>query len=382
MEKQVAQLSQIPLFSVNIPQGVDIPFLQTLYSGYIGQGKKVDEFEEILAKYFGNKNVLTLNSGTSALFLAMKLANLEEDDEIITTPMTCLATNSNIPIFKSKIVWADVNPDTGLIDPLDIERKITLKTKLIIGVDWGGTPCDWDRIMAIGDKYGIKVLEDAAHAFGAEYKGRKIGTLADFTIFSLQAIKHITTIDGGILITKNSSDYRRGKLLRWYGIDRETDKRDSRIEEDVPEVGFKLHMNDACATIGIEQMRQVDQVVGRHREIAEMYSQMIDQDKLSIALPHRLSGYDFESSFWLYTILMPDTKIRQKFQDFMKTKNIMVSQVHRRNDTHSAFYKFTKVLPGVDEFSDRMVCIPINFKMTNDDAGRVIKACNEFSAMI
>src|SRR5574343_363186 len=196
----------IPLFSVNIPKEIDQPLLEVLHSGYIGQGPKVEEFEGLLAKYFGNKNVLSLNNGTAALHLAIRLAGVTDGAEVITTPMTCTATNEPILANGGKIVWADVDPNTGLIDPLDVERKITPKTKLIIGVDWGGTPCDWDRLNAIGKKYGVKVLEDAAHAIGATYKGRKVGTLADYTIFSLQAIKHITTIDGGLLLCRDSQD--------------------------------------------------------------------------------------------------------------------------------------------------------------------------------
>ena len=229
----------IPLFAVHVPKDVDAPLLEVLHSGYIGQGKKVDEFEKILGDYIGNKNVLTLNSATSGLHLALRLSNVGYGDEVISTAMTCTATNMPIIANGAKIVWADIDSQTGLIDPLDIERKITNKTKAIIIVDWGGTPCDLDAIMAIGKKYKVKVIEDCAHSFGAKYKGRKIGTICDFSVFSFQAIKHITTVDGGALFCLNTDDYKRGKLLRWYGIDREGERKDFRCLH--PNTLIKFH---------------------------------------------------------------------------------------------------------------------------------------------
>lgn len=379
-KNSTAPLAMIPLFSVNMPKEVDAPLLEVLHSGYIGQGPKVDEFERLLAAFFANDNVLTLNNGTAALHLAMRLAGVTEGTEVITTPMTCAATNEPILANGGKIIWADVDAQTGLIDPLDVERKITPRTKLIIGVDWGGTPCDWDRLNAIGKKYGVKVLEDAAHAIGATYKGKNVGTLADYTIFSLQAIKHITTVDGGILVCRDSADYRRGKLLRWYGIDRETERKDSRIEEDIQEWGYKFHMNDVTATLGIVQLKRVREILNRHREIATKYFGGLDLSFYQSATPQYEGGYS--SSFWLFTVLLPNEFIRSQFVEFMKTKNIMVSQVHARNDVHTTFLPYKNILPGVDEFSSKMICIPVNYKMTDADVKRVVDACREFQNSI
>ena len=237
-------MEQKVLFKVHMPKSVDKPLLEVLHSGFIGQGKKVDEFEEKLGQYFGNKKVLTLNSGTSGLHLALRLANVGHGDEVITTAMTCTATNMPILAAGAKIVWADVNPITGLIDPQAIEEKITSKTKAIMMVHFGGIPCDIDAINAIAKKYNLKTIEDGAHAIGAEYKGSKIGNHSDFIMFSLQAIKHFTTVDGGLLLCKDQSDYERGKLLRWYGIDRDEKRKEFRCEEDIIEYGYKYHMND------------------------------------------------------------------------------------------------------------------------------------------
>ena len=308
------------LFKVHMPQSVDAPLLEVLHSGFIGQGKKVDEFESKLADYFGNKNVLSLNSGTSGLHLALRLANVGYGDEVISTAMTCTATNMPILAAGAKIVWADVDPITGLIDPDDIEKKITSKTKAIMMVHFGGIPCDVDKINSIAKKYSLKTIEDAAHAFGAEFKEEKIGNHSDFVMFSLQAIKHMTTVDGGLLLCKNREDYNRGKLLRWYGIDREQKRKDFRCEEDVIEYGYKYHMNDIAATIGIEQLKYIDDIVEKHIDNQKFYDQKLKGIKGVGLIP---KNNKLKSSSWLYTIHIDE---RDLFIEWMSERKVMVSR--------------------------------------------------------
>lgn len=365
----------IPLFTVFMSPDVDEPLLEVLHSGYIGQGPKVEEFEQKLGEYIGNHNVLTVNSATSGLHLALRLAKVSEGSEVISTAMTCTATNMPILANGGKIVWADVDKDTGLIDPLDIERKITSKTKAIIVVDWGGTPCDMDAIMAIGKKYAIPVIEDAAHAFGATYKGKKVGTIADFTVFSFQAIKHITTVDGGAVFCNDTSDFKRGKLLRWYGIDREGERKDFRCEEDIREWGYKFHMNDVNAVIGIQQLPHADEIIAKHRANARLYiTQLSDYYKQAWRV-----SYNHVGSFWLFTVLLPDAGARLRFMQFMKDNNVMVSQVHARNDLHTTFIPYQVNLPGVTSFVDRQVSIPVHWKLSGSDVSRISKLCNRFA---
>lgn len=368
--------SMIPLFAVHMPEDVDQPLLEALHSGYIGQGPKVEQFESLLAEYIGSSNLLTVNAGTSALHLALRLIGVD-GGEVITTPMTCTATNMPILANGGKIVWADINSRTGLIDPLDIERKITDNTKAIMVVDWGGTPVDMTTIMDIGERYGLKVIEDAAHAFGAKFGGKRVGLIADYTIFSFQAIKHITTVDGGLLVCKDSSDYRRGKLMRWYGIDRETDKKDFRCEEDIEEWGYKFHMNDIAAVIGICQLKYVDQILKKHRDNARYYFENLNRDFYT--LPTDGITYNFESSFWLYTLTLPTKELRVSFMEYMQSQGILVSQVHARNDKHTAFNEFARNLPGVEEFTQKMVCIPVHWRLTEDQREKIVKAVNTFS---
>jgi dTDP-4-amino-4,6-dideoxygalactose transaminase len=357
-----------------MPESVIEPIKATLLSGYIGQGPKVDEFEKALVPWVGHPNVLTLNSGTSALYLALKLAGVGPGDEVVSTPMTCLASNTPIVDHKARIVWADIDPWTGNIDPLDVERKITPSTKAVIAVHWGGYPCELDELLRVTRKYGIPLIEDAAHAFGAKYKGRLIGSVSPLSCFSFQAIKHLATIDGGALVVGSNNDYRRGKLLRWYGIDRETPRRDLRCESDVIEAGGKLHMNDVNATVGLEQLKYVESVLNAHRGNAAFYDIALEGLRRVKKLRYQP---DRVGSYWLYTIRVDD---QDGFYDFMAKRGVMVSKVHVRNDIHTCFKEFRRNLPGVDEFSSREMSIPVGWWVTNVDREMVMQAIREWDA--
>lgn len=368
-------MDQKVLFKVHMPKSVDKPLLEVLHSGFIGQGKKVDEFEEKLSQYFGNDKVLTLNSGTSGLQLALRLANVGYGDEVITTAMTCTATNMPILAAGAKIVWADVNPVTGLIDPQAIEAKITSKTKAIIMVHFGGIPCDIEAINAIAKKYRIKTIEDGAHAMGSEYKNQKIGNHSDFVMFSLQAIKHITTVDGGLLLCQDQEDYKRGKLLRWYGIDRDEKRKEFRCEENITEYGYKFHMNDICATVGIEQLKHVDEIVEGHIANQQYYDQALsDVRGVRIIEKPEVS----KSASWLYTLHIEK---RDLFSAWMSEQGVMTSRVHERNDKHSAFAESVCDLPGVDAFNATQVSIPVGWWISKEDREYIVDKVREFSSL-
>lgn len=361
----------IPLFKVFMPESVIEPLKKTLFSGFIGQGPRVEEFEQALADYIGNPLILTINNGTAALHLALRLAGVGYGDEVITTALTCTATNWPILANGGIPVWADIDPDTGNIDPKSIAKRITKKTKAIMVVDWGGYPCDLEEIKKIaispsGKK--IPIIEDAAHAFGAIYENTKVGNIADFTMFSFQAIKHLTTVDGGALCLLDEEIYKRGKLLRWYGIDREGPRKDFRCEEDVKEWGYKFHMNDVTATIGLEQLKYVEKTLRRHRENAAYYHKNlkgIPGLTLLKEKPDRLSSY------WIFTFKVKD---RDKFVKYMYAKNITVSRVHRRNDTHPVVKQFKSHLPNLDRFEKEMICIPVGWWVTEKQRDYIVKS--------
>lgn len=365
----------IPLFKVHIPSSVDGPLLQTLHSGYITQGPKVDEFEGRLSEFLGTKHTVALNSGTSALTLALRLAGVGPGDEVIATPMTCTATNLPILSLGGKIVFADIDPVSGNISAESIEKLITTKTKAIIFVDWGGMPADLDEIVSIARAHDIKVIEDAAHAFGAEYKGKKVGQIADFTCFSFQAIKHITTGDGGLLTCLDPKDYEQAKVLRWFGIDRSKAGLDSRIDQDIEEYGYKFHMNDLNATIGIVQMDHIDRILKSQRDNAEFYDLTLDK-----YFVRQNEGGDRRSAWWLYTLLLPSKKDRDDFKKYAEDNGVMVNQVHKRNDEYTVFKDAKhKNLDGVDYFADRMVCIPVHWGLSIEELDHVAGMCNKFA---
>jgi len=357
-----------------MPESVMRPLKEVLFSGYIGEGPQVERFERGLIPWFGSNNILALNNGTSAIHLALRLSNVGYGDEVISTPVTCVATNEPVLAMGAKIIWADIDPYTGNIDPEDVAKKITAKTKAIIAVDWGGYPCELDALSRLASRHGIKLIEDACHAFGATYLGKQVGSISDFTCFSFQAIKEITTVDGGALVCKTRGDFERGRLLRWYGIDRKGNRKDFRCESDIKEFGYKFHMNDVAATIGIEQLKYVEGNLKKTRNNAARYNDIFF--KLNDIEPLRYKN-DRVSSYWLYTLRV---KKPAKFMDWMNDAKIAVSRVHARNDKHAIFKDSIAGLPGVDDFMSRQMCIPVGWWLSPKDVSYIINVVTGYKA--
>jgi len=366
----------VPLFKVFMPRSVIRPLKKVLFSGYIGEGPQVEEFERRLMPWFGCENVLALNNGTAAIQLALRLAGVGPGDEVISTPMTCVATNEPILAAGARIRWADIDPQTGNIDPEDVAKKITAKTKAIVVVHWGGYPCELNELNRLAAARGIKLIEDACHAFGSTYQGKPIGSFSDFTCFSFQAIKEITTVDGGALVCRTKDDCQRGRLLRWYGIDRKTNRKDFRCEEDIKEFGYKFHMNDVTAAIGIEQLKYVKANLEKTRDHASRYNQAFSGLANIKPLNYRP---DRLSSYWIYTLL---AKQQAEFAAWMKKSKIVVSRVHARNDSHSMFKDFAVKLPGVDNFVSRQMCIPVGWWLKPKEVGYIIDTVLKFDSSI
>jgi len=379
--------NKIPLFKVFMADTAAEEVAKVLNSGYIGQGPKVDEFENQLKTYFNHDYVQTLNSGTSVLHMALHMLKkptgykeifdgmaaiyrwpgLQEGDEVLATAMTCTASNWPILANGLKIKWVDIDPTTLNMDLDDLERKITPKTKVIMLVHWGGYPNDLDRIRKIQEKayrlYGFRpaVIEDGAHSFGSKYKGKYIGTHGNLTMFSLQAIKHLTSVDGGLLLSPHKELHDRGKLIRWYGIDRDGDRKDFRCEADIEEWGFKFHMNDVNATIGMENLKHIDKIIDKHKENALFYDSNLNDVK-GVTLLDRHFGH--ESSFWIYSMLVDD---RDGFYRWMDECKIAVSQVHERNDKHTTVKEFRTSLPTLDKTIGKIVSIPVGWWVTPEE---------------
>jgi len=373
---------QIPLFKVFMSPTAKDEVAKVLDSGFIGQGAVVEKFEKNLSDFLENDRVLTLNSGTSGLHLALHLLKapkkstqvfhgvasidsywpgLEDGDEVLATSLTCTASNFPILANNLKIKWVDINPTTLNIDLDDLERKLSPKTKVIMLVHWGGYPNDLNRIQQIQEKakrmYGFKpaVIEDGAHSFGTRYMGKPLGNHGNIVMHSLQAIKHITSVDGGILILPHQELYSRGKLIRWYGIDRDSNRKDFRCEADIPEWGFKFHMNDVNAAVGIENLKHAKNIITTHQDNAKFYDQNL-QNISGLETLKREVGH--ESAFWIYSMLVDD---RDGFMKWMKECNIIVSQVHERNDKHSCVREYTSALPQLDRTIGKVVSIPVGW---------------------
>jgi len=382
IEQQHSAKNEIPLFRVFIaPNATEITG-KTLHSGFITQGPKVDAFERKFKDYLENPYTLALNSATSAHHLALHLLKkpagpnwpgLQKGDEILSTALTCTATNFPILANGFKIKWVDVDPATGNMDVRDLQRKITKNTKVIVFVHWGGTPADLDGVRKVQDYaesiFGFRpaVIEDAVHAMGAEYHGIKIGALdrGNIVTFSLQAIKHITTSDGGLLCLPSEELYERAKLLRWYGIDRKKrnnhKNKDFRLESDVKEYGFKFHMNDWNASLGLANFPFLGKNLARHRANARFYDENL-RNTNGIRLIYPPNGA--LSSYWVYSLFVENNK--PDFMEYMKNKGVFVSQVHARNDTHSVCAPFRAHLPNLDDVERKLVAIPCGWWVTND----------------
>lgn len=359
----------IPLFKVFMDKNVSVD--SVLQSGYIGQGTKVDEFEKKISDYIGSPYVNTLNSATSGIHLALRIikdmhSNDGERDEVITTPLTCTATNFPIVANSLKIKWADLDINTCNIDLDDVMRKITPKTLAIMVVHWGGYPVDLDKLKHIQSEclrlYGFAppIIEDCAHAMGSMYKYQKIGSSGNYCVFSFQAIKHLTTGDGGLLVCPSDSTNKKAKLLRWYGLDR-TSSADFRCEQNISDWGYKFHMNDIAATIGLGNLPYLNDLVSKHHDNHQWL-----QNKLK-TVPHMRvmkNSPEYYSASWVLTLLVEG---RDNFMQKMKSHGIGVSRVHDRNDKHDCLKDFRAFLPTTDIVCDLICCIPCGWWVTEED---------------
>ncbi len=349
----------IPLFRVFLaPEESLMPRLRdVLYSGQISEGEPVYEFERRFSAFVGLPNVLSFYSGTAALHIALVLAGVQPGDEVISTPMTAEPTNMAIRHAQGRIVWADVDPANGNLTTASIAERITTRTRAIMVVHYGGIPAPMGGIREIADRAGVPVVEDAAHALGARYGNRPIGAFSEYTMFSLQAIKHMTTVDGGMLTCKNPADLPRGRTLRWFGIDRQA----SRTEVDVSCVGYKYHMNNVNATIGLVQLDHIAPVIERHIANGRYF------DAALSGLPGlEICRWDSEAepSYWFYTVL---AERRDDLSRYLTEHGIGNSQAHKRNDLHSVFASSRRALPGLDSFYSRMLHIPCGWWVSNED---------------
>jgi dTDP-4-amino-4,6-dideoxygalactose transaminase len=262
-------------------------------------------------------------------------------------------------------------PSTLNIDPAHVRSLISKKTKAIVFVDYGGLPAELDELVRISQEFDIPLIEDAAHALGARHNGRPIGSISDYTIFSFQAIKHITTGDGGMLMIKDSAKVEEAKRLRWFGIDRNS-KFHGIWENDIHEVGFKYQMNDIAAAMGLAALEEFDETLKLRKQLLSTYIQGLKgvENLEIIGAP-----VTDDHAAWLFTVLVPDAK---ELRDFLFTKDIESGQVHFRNDRYAIFGGRRTNLPNMDAVESRYLVLPLHTHMSANDVNRVCEAIKKF----
>ena len=354
----------IPLVKPYIaPAEEMMPAIQNiLYSGYIAESEPVYKFQNEFAEYIGNSNTLMMGSGTAALHIALLILNIGPGDEVISTPMTSEPTNTTIALTGAKIVWADVDPNTGLLDPQSVREKITEKTKAIMLVHYAGMVCDMDAFNIISAEYNIPIIEDAAHSLGSKYEGKFIGGNSRFTCFSFQAIKQMTTVDGGAISFKVPEDMEPARKLRWFGLDKTV----SRLENDITRAGYKYGMNNVTATIGSVQLKHTPEVLARYIANGKFYDEALKNVSGVTLVPYYKNT---EPSYWLYTMKVDG---RDEFCRMMNDKGIVATPLHHRSDTHSVFAQSKCELPNMDEWYRKFVHIPCGWWVDDETREKIV----------
>jgi dTDP-4-amino-4,6-dideoxygalactose transaminase len=352
----------IVLFYPHVPESAIEEVAKVLRSRWIGQGPKVEQFEdEFERKFAKGGKAISVGSGTDALHLAYILAGIKEGDEVIAPVFTCTATNIPFLYMGVKVLFADIDAHTLNIDVNHVRRLITPKTKAIVCVHYGGLPCDMDELHEIANSYNIPVIEDAAHALGAKYKGRYIGEISPFTMYSFQAIKSLTTGDGGMLVIRDKSLIEKAKRIRWFGIDRSA-KQKGIWENDITEIGYKYQMTDISAAIGLASLKEIDNTL-QHRKI--LLSEYCRDLKGVDGIRFIGDGYtDREHAAWLCTVIV---ERRLDFQRKLRENKIESNQVHYRNDRYTVFGGRTDQFPNMDAIEDKYLVLPLHTKMSIDD---------------
>jgi dTDP-4-amino-4,6-dideoxygalactose transaminase len=355
----------IPLFHPYVPQSAIDAVDEVLRTRWIGQGPKVDQFEEMFSKWLRLKSTVAMGSGTDALHLSYVLSGLKRGDEVISPVFTCTATNTPFLQMGVKVKFADIDPKTLTIDIEHAEHLVTARTKALVVVHYGGCPCDMEKIRAFALKHNVPVIHDAAQALGAKWDGVNIGLFPDYVAYSFQAIKHITTGDGGMLCVPHYQ-VEEAKRRRWFGIDRKA-KLGGVWQNDIWEVGFKYQMTDIAAAMGIEGLKQVDKVLEHRRLLFGVYSQLGD---IAIGLDdnHR------ESAAWLFTIAVDD---RVGLERKLKERGIESGQVHYRNDRYTVFKEFKTDCPNMDLMEERYLVLPLHMYVTTEDAEKICGVIKE-----
>ncbi len=358
---------------------------EVLRSDWITQGPKVAEFEEEFAKYVCAKYAVAVNSGTAALHTACFAAKINKDDEVITTPITFVAS-ANCVIYQGGIpVFADIKEDTLNIDPVEIKKKITRKTKALIPVDFTGRPVDLEKILQIAKNNKLIIIEDASHALGATYKDSKIGSISDMTIFSFHPVKHITTGEGGMITTNNREYYERLNLFRTHGITKNKDKLlnyDGPWYYEMQELGYNYRLTDFQCALGLSQLKKIDRIIQRRREIVKKYNSEF-KDMPEIKIP-QINPVDSNPAWHIYMIQLSLERLktdRREIFEALRAENIGVNvhyiPVHLQPYYQKRFGYCPGDFPKAENYYSQAITLPVFPKMSDKAIDDVVVAVNK-----
>jgi perosamine synthetase len=352
--------------------------VEVLRSDWLTTGPMVEKFEQAVADFVGAKYAVAVSSGTAALHCAMYAAGIGPGDEVILPPMTFVATANAVVFQGGTPVFADVDPDTLLINPAEVEKKITPRTKAIIAVDYAGQPCDYDALRAIADRYHLILIADACHSLGAEYKGRKVGTLADLTVFSFHPVKHITTGEGGMVMTNNAEYVEKMRRFRNHGI--ATDHR-QRTEDgtwyyEMVDLGHNYRLTDFQCALGLSQLRKMPGWIARRREIAARYDRAFAE--IPVVRPLKALD-DRKHAYHLYVIRLcregQDVGRSVIFDSLRKSGiavNVHYIPVHLQSFYEKEYGTKRGQCQVAEAAYEGLLSLPIFPRMTEQDVGDVI----------
>jgi len=351
--------------------------VEVLKSDWVTQGPKVAEFETKVAEYCGAKYAVAVSSGTAALHAACAVTGISEGDEVITTPITFAATANAIMYCSGRPVFADINEDTLNIEPDEIRRRISPRTKALLPVDFAGHPADLDEIMTIAKKKGLVMIADACHALGAEYKGQKIGSLADMTIFSFHPVKHITTGEGGMILTDKKEFYDKLKIFRHHGIVKDNPSQGSWYYE-IHNPGYNFRLTDFQCALGISQLKKLDRFIQRRREIAAKYNEAF-ADMEEVITP--IEDKNVKAVYHIYVIQLRTEKLkvgRKEILEALRAENIGGTVHYLPLHLHPFYqreFSYRKGdYPVAERYYERAITLPIFPKMSDEDVKDVIEA--------
>lgn len=364
----------IPLFKVRMPSSAGAALATTLASGYIAHGAKVEAFEGKLAAYTGNPRVCAMSEVSGALTLALFLAGVRPKDEVIVSPMVCLATSMPIANLFARPLWCDVDAATGMLDPERIAELVTPRTRAILGYHWSGDVADLEALQAAARAHGLALIEDASEAFGAEYRGEKLGHQGgDYCIYSFAAVRQITTGEGAALFCASPEQYEQARRLRRYGIHQPSFRLpsgDLNPESDIAVPGFNFCMNNIAATIGLAQFSQAEDIVARQRANGRFYDSAL-AGIAGLKLLQRRT--DAVSGYWTYSLR---AERRADLMRKLHQNGIGCQRLHLRNDRYTCFADARRddALPGVDLFDRENLSIPCGWWLSPEERECIV-AC-------